>query len=145
MMSQEDRKALQELSVEQRLVASNIELIRQRMELTQAFIRDQRTGLETLEELEKRSEDEEILIHVGGGILVKVRIADSNVVIRDIGSGVRVESSVGKAKEKAKEIIERLEKQYESLSQDLQKLTIRAADIDTQLKETLARVQKEMK
>ena len=137
-MSAEQQRALQQLSAEQQIVSSNIELIKQRMELTQAYIRDQRTGLKTLEELESRAAGEEILLHVGGGLLIEAKITDPNKVIRDIGSGVRVESTLTEAKEKASEIIKRLEEQYNNLAKELEKLGSHAADVDARLRQLLA-------
>ncbi len=140
-MSHDEQRALQQLSLEQQVVSSKIELTQQRMELTQAFIRDQRTGLATLEELEKHKENEEILVHIGGGILLKARIVDPNTVIQEIGSGVRVELSVSDAKKKAEKIIERLQKQYDGLAEDLRKLSAKAADLDSQLREAVKKIQ----
>ncbi len=140
-MTQEQQRAFQQLSAEQQIVSSNIELIRQRLDLTQAFIRDQQMGLKTLEELKTRSADEEILLSIGGGLLVKAKLVEPGKVIRDAGSGVRIESTVDQAIEGTKELIGRLEKQYQKLTSDLEQLSTHAANLDNQLRDLLSQVQ----
>ncbi len=140
-MTEDQQRAFQQLSAEQELVSSNIELVRQRMDLTQAYIRDMQMGVKTLEELKTKQPDEEILMNIGGGMVVRAKIADSEKVIRDIGSGVRIETTIDQAIERAKELISRLEKQYTSLVGELEKLTSHATSLDGQLRSLLSKVQ----
>ncbi|MHA1771296.1 MAG: prefoldin subunit alpha [Candidatus Thorarchaeota archaeon] len=140
-MTEEQQRAFQKLSAEQQYVSSGIDLIRQQMEITRAYLSDMQMGLRTLEELKSHQADEEVLLSIGGGMLAKAKIVEPGKVIRDAGSGVKIEATIDQAIEKTKERITTLENQYQHLEGELEKLTAHATNLDTQLRALLDKVQ----
>ena len=140
-MSDEQQQLLQRLYQEQQLTESNITLLQQRLELIQAYLTNFKAGLMVLEEIEGRKEGEEMLMNVGGSIFVEAKLVNPSSVTRSIGSGVRIEQSVGDAKTAVQEQVSGLEKQYETIAEEYQKLIARAQVLNSQFQQLAAQVQ----
>jgi len=140
-MSEEQQQILQKIYAEQQLTDSNITLLQQRLELVQAYLTNFRAGLMVLEEIEGRNEGEEMLMNVGGSIFVQANLVDPSKVTRSIGSGIRIEQSVEAAKTAVQEQTTRLEKQYESMAEEYQKLVARSSLLNSQFQQLAAQVQ----
>jgi prefoldin alpha subunit len=140
-MTEDQRQVLQKIYVEQKLTESNVGLLQQRLELVQAYLSNYQTGLQVLQELENKKQDEEVLLNVGGSIFVKAKLSDVGIVTRGIGSGARIEQSVAEAKEGVKEAIASLEKQYENLSKEYEKVTAYLNSLNTQFQQLAAQIQ----
>ncbi|NWF96365.1 MAG: prefoldin subunit alpha [Candidatus Thorarchaeota archaeon] len=142
-MTEEQQEQFQKLYNEQQAVNANLEAVRERLEVLQLYLNNYRIGLMVLEELAKRAEGDEVLLAVGGGLFVQARLRSTAKVFRDIGSGVRIESTVEDAKKYAQESIASLEKQYESLSSENQKLSNYVTALNTQLQELVTKIQRQ--
>ena len=140
-MSDEQQQLLQRLYQEQQLTEQNVTLLQQRLELVQAYLTNFRAGLMVLQEIEGREEGEEMLMNVGGSIFVQAKLLNPSSVTRSIGSGVRIEQSVGDAKTAVQEQVTGLEKQYETLAEEYQKLIARAQVLNSQFQQLAAQVQ----
>ncbi len=140
-MSEEQQQILQKIYTEQQLTDSNITLLQQRLELVQAYLTNFRAGFMVLEEIEGRKEGEEMLMNVGGSIFVQANLVDPSKVTRSIGSGIRIEQSVEAAKTAVQEQTTRLEKQYESMAEEYQKLVARSSLLNSQFQQLAAQVQ----
>jgi prefoldin alpha subunit len=140
-MSDEQQQLLQRIYQEQQLTEQNVTLLQQRLELIQAYLTNFRAGLMVLEEIENREEGEEMLMNVGGSIFVQAKLVNPSSVTRSIGSGVRIEQSVGDAKTAVQEQVTGLEKQYETLAEEYQKLIARAQVLNSQFQQLAAQVQ----
>ena len=140
-MSENQQQLLQKLYTEQQLTDSNITLLQQRLELVQAYLTNFRAGFMVLEEIEGRKEGEEMLMNVGGSIFVQAKLVDPSKVTRSIGSGIRIEQSVEAAKTAVQEQTTRLEKQYESMAEEYQKLVTRSSALNSQFQQLAAQVQ----
>jgi prefoldin alpha subunit len=140
-MSEEQQQLLQRIYQEQQLTESNITLLQQRLELVQAYLTNFRAGLMVLEEIEGRKEGEEMLMNVGGSIFVQAKLVNPSSVTRSVGSGVRIEQTVGDAKIAVQEQISGLEKQYETLAEEYQKLIARVQVLNSQFQQLAAQVQ----
>jgi prefoldin alpha subunit len=133
-MTEEQQNLLQKLYVEQQLAESNLNTIRQQIELTQVLLNQYQNGFAVLKEVETRKEGEETLFNVGGGIFVQAKLVDTSKVTRALGSGVRIEQSLEHA-------IEGVEQEYESLISELGKLSNRAEAIDAQMRQLATQMQ----
>ena len=140
-MSEEQQQLLQKIYAEQQLTDSNITLLQQRLELVQAYLTNFKAGLMVLEEIEGRKEGEEMLMNVGGSIFVQAKLVDPSKVTRSIGSGIRIEQGVEAAKTAVQEQTTRLEKQYESMAEEYQKLVARSSLLNSQFQQLAAQVQ----
>ncbi len=140
-MTEEQQNLLQNLYMQQQLTESNLNTIRQQLELTQVLLNQYQNGLAVLKELETRKEGEDTLINVGGGIFIQAKLLDTSKVTRALGSGVRMEQSIEQAIEGVEQAIENLKKQYESLISELGKLANQSEAIDTQMRQLATQMQ----
>jgi prefoldin alpha subunit len=140
-MTEEQQNLLQKLYMEQQLAESNLNTLRQQIELTQVLLNQYQNGFAVLKELESRKEGEETLFNVGGGVFVQAKLLDTSRVTRALGSGVRIEQSLEQALEGVEKAIESLGKQYESLVSELGKLANRSEAIDAQMRQLASQMQ----
>ena len=140
-MTEDQQKLLQKLYLEQKMAESNITVLQQRMEMIQAYLTNYRAGALVLNELENRQEGEEMLMNVGGGIYVQSRLVNPEIVTRDIGSNVRIEQSVDAAKKQVEDAIASLEKQYETLANEYNRIVTLASTMSAQLQQLASQIQ----
>ena len=141
-MSEEQQQLLQRIYTEQQITESNISVLQQRIEIIQAYLTNYQSGLMVLNEIEKKNEGEEMLLNVGGNIFVEAKLVNPSKVTRGIGSGVRIEQSLEEAKKAVQSSIEGLEKQYQTMTEEYQKLIARASALNSQFQQLAAQVQK---
>jgi prefoldin alpha subunit len=140
-MSEEQQQLLQKIYTEQQITESNISLLQQRIEIIQAYLANYQSGLMVIQEIEKKKKGEAMLMNVGGNIYVEAKLVNPSKVTRGIGSGVRLEQSLEEAKKAVQISVEGLEKQYQSMSEDYQKLVSRASVLNSQFQQLAAKVQ----
>jgi len=140
-MTEEMKQRLQQIYTEQKMAESNVHLIQQRLDLVSVYLSNYRSGLEVLQELEGRKKGEEMLMNVGGSIFVRASLADPTIVTRGIGSGVRIEQNVNDAKKALDSSIENLEKQYQDLSAEYEKLLTYVSRLNAEFQDLAAKIQ----
>ncbi len=140
-MSEELQKKLQKIYAEQQMADTNISLLQQKLELIQAYLNNYRSGLLVLNEIEGKKEGEEMLINVGGSIFIQAKIQEPSTVTRGIGSGIRIEQSLQDAKAAVQEQLTSLEKQYEVVVDDYQKLLAHTQVLNAQFQQLAAQLQ----
>jgi prefoldin alpha subunit len=64
----------------------------------------------TLDGIEKEKENAELLVPIGGGAYVKVKLENTNKIIVGMGAGVSIEKTLPEAKTTLKERLDELEK-----------------------------------
>ncbi|MEM4735424.1 MAG: prefoldin subunit alpha [Candidatus Thorarchaeota archaeon] len=138
-MSEDLHKTLQRIRSEQRLVASNIEVLQQQIDMVRLNVMNYRTGLGVLQELRTAALDEDVLLNIGGSILVRCRLSSENRVARDIGSGVRIESTIEEAESDLRARVEALEKKLEELIGEYRRHTEYALTLSAMLQQASAR------
>ena len=79
----------------------------------------------TLEGIEKEKENAEMLVPIGGGSYINVKLANSEKVIVGMGAGVSIEKTLPEAKSIVKERIEELQKTQISAQQQLSQIAER--------------------
>jgi prefoldin alpha subunit len=112
-----DEEELRKLSVEMRFLEQTAETLQQRMQMLNAAITDLTYANMTLDGIEKEKENAELLVPIGGGSYIKVKLAESNKVIVGMGSGVSIEKTLPEAKDIVKERLGELEKTMVSAQQ----------------------------
>ena len=140
-MTEDKQQLLQKLYLEQKLAESNVTVLQQRLEMIQAYLTNYRAGLLVLSELENRSEGEEMLMNVGGGIFVQSSLVNPTKVTREIGSDIRIEQSVVEAKKQVEDAITTLEQQYEALATEYNKMLSHITTLKSQLQKLAAEMQ----
>jgi prefoldin alpha subunit len=101
---------LRKLSLEMRYLEQTAETLQQRISMVNAAISDLTYANLTLDGIEKEKENAELLVPIGGGAYVKVKLEDTNKVIVGMGAGVSIEKTLPEAKITLKERLDELEK-----------------------------------
>ena len=140
-MTEDPQIMLERMYSEQQMTESSLNMLQQRIEMVQVYMTNYRAGLAVLEEIENREDGEEMLMNVGGSIFVQAKIVNPEKVIRGIGNGIRIEQSVADAKVAITEAVTNLEKQYESLTQEYQRLLAYASQLNVQFQQLAAQIQ----
>ena len=137
-----EEEELRKLSVEMRFLEQTAETLQQRMSMLNAAITDLSYANMTLDGVEKEKENAEILVPIGGGSYVKMKLASSDKVVVGIGAGVSVEKQVPEAKAMLKERLDELEKSMVAAQQQFAQIADRINSGRSRL-ETLLSVREE--
>ena len=108
---------LRRLSMEMRYLEQTADALQQRISMVNAALSDLNFANMTLDGIEMEKENAELLVPIGGGSYVKVKLADPNKVIVGMGAGVSVEKTLQEAKTALKERLDELEKTMNSAQQ----------------------------
>ena len=112
-----EEEELRKLSVEMRFLEQTAESLQQRISMVNAAITDLAYANMTLDGIEKEKADAELLVPIGGGSYIKVKLAETDKVVVGMGAGVSVEKTLPEAKEIVKERLGELEKTMMSAQQ----------------------------
>ena len=112
-----DEEELRKLSVEMRFLEQTAETLQQRINMMNAAMTDLTYAKMSLEGIEKEKENAELLVPIGGGGYVKVRLANPDKVVVGMGAGVSIEKTLAEAKTIVKERLGELEKTMRSAQQ----------------------------
>ena len=111
-MAKKDKaeEELRKLSMDMRYLEQTAETLQQRISMVNAAMTDLTYANMTLDGIEKEKENAELLVPIGGGAYVKVKLEDTNKIIVGMGAGVSVEKTLLEAKATLKERLGELEK-----------------------------------
>jgi prefoldin alpha subunit len=135
-----DEEDLRKLSIEMRYLEQTAETLQQRISIMNAAMTDLTYANMSLDELEKEKENAELLVPIGGGSYVKVKLANADTVVVGIGSGVSIEKTLPEAKAIVKERLSELEKTLTSAQQQLAQVAQRINASRKRLESLLATV-----
>jgi prefoldin alpha subunit len=113
------------LSMQLRYFEQTAETLQQRLSMLNAALSDLTYANMTLEGIEKEKENAEMLVPIGGGSYINVKLANSEKVIVGMGAGVSIEKTLPEAKSIVKERIEELQKTQVSAQQQLSQIAER--------------------
>ena len=134
-----EEEELSRLSVEMRYLEQTAEALQQRMSMINAAISDLAYANMTLESMEKEKDDAELLVPIGGGSYIKVKLACTDKVVVGMGAGVSIEKTVPEAKEIVKERLDGLEKTMKSGQQQFAQVAQRINAGRSQIQSLLAK------
>jgi prefoldin alpha subunit len=135
-----DEEDLRKLSIEMRYLEQTAETLQQRISIMNAAMTDLTYANMSLDELEKEKENAELLVPIGGGSYVKVKLANADTVVVGIGSGVSIEKTLPEAKAIVKERLSELEKTLTSAQQQFAQVAQRINASRKRLESLLATV-----
>jgi len=141
--SGKEEEELRKLSVEMRFLEQTAETLQQRLSMLNAAITDLSYANMTLDGVEKERENSELLVPIGGGSYVKMKLANSDKVVVGIGAGVSVEKQLPEAKAVLKERLEELEKAAVAAQQQFAQIADRINSGRTRLETLLSSVREE--
>ena len=113
------------LSIQLRYFEQTAETLQQRLSMVNAALSDLSYANITLEGIEKEKENAEMLVPIGGGSYINVKLANSEKIIVGMGAGVSIEKTLPEAKSIVKERIEELQKTQVSAQQQLSQIAER--------------------
>jgi prefoldin alpha subunit len=120
-----EEQELRQLSVEMRLLEQAAETMQQRLSMLNAAITDLSYASITLEGVEKEKENSDLLVPIGGGSYVKMKLANPDKVVVGLGSGVSVEKPLAEAKTMLKERLDELQKSAVAAQQQFSQIADR--------------------
>ena len=121
------------LSLEIKLLENTAQVLQSRINFVNAALADLRMARMSLEGLSKEKKGAELMVPIGGGSFIKVKLEDPNTVIAGVGAGVSVEKTLPEALNSIKTRIEELEKMNETLNQRLSQVIQRVNEGRTKL------------
>jgi len=124
--------------MEMRYLEQTAEALQQRISMVNAALTDLSYANATLDGIEKEKENTEMLVPIGGSSYVKVKLADSDKILINMGSGVSVEKNLTDAKVTLKERLDELEKTMTSAQQQFSQIAERIASGRNRLESMLA-------
>jgi prefoldin alpha subunit len=138
-----EEEELRKLSVEMRFLEQTAETLQQRLSMLNAAITDLSYANMTLEGVEKEKENSDLLVPIGGGSYVKMKLANSDKVVVGIGAGVSVEKQLPEAKAMLKERLDELEKSMVAAQQQFAQIAERINSGRSRLETLLSSVRGE--
>jgi len=118
-LASSDQEAFRGLAVELRILEGTAEELQGRLGLVTATLRDLNISRMTVEGVETENPDASLYVPVGGGSFIKARLESNDKVIIGIGAGVSIERSLTEAKQIIQNRISEIEKNRESIQQQL--------------------------
>ena len=138
-----EEEELRKLSVEMRFLEQTAETLQQRLSMLNAAITDLSYAKMTLDGVEKEKENSDLLVPIGGGSYVKMKLASSDTVVVGIGAGVSVEKPLSEGKAMLKERLEELEKSMVAAQQQFAQIADRINSDRSRLETLLSSVREE--
>ncbi len=139
-MASSDQETFRGLAVELRILEGTAEELQARLSLVTATLRDLNLSRMTVEGVEKETPDASLYVPVGGGSFIKAKLESNDKVIIGIGAGVSIERSLMEAKEIIQNRIDEIEKNRESISQQLTQIAKRIQEDRDRLQELSAKL-----
>jgi len=116
---------VRKLSMEVRYFEQTADVLQQRVGMLNAAITDLSYASATLENIEKEKENADMLVPIGGGNFISVKLATTDKVVVGMGSGVSIEKNLTEAKAVVKARMEDLQKTQASAEQQLVQISER--------------------
>lgn len=120
-----EEEELRKLSMEIRYFEQTAEGLQQRLSMMNAAVTDLSYANMTLESIETEKENADMLVPIGGGNYISVKLAHSDKVVVGLGAGVSVEKTLPEAKAIVKERMDELERSRVSAQQQFDQIAER--------------------
>lgn len=133
-----DEQAIRKLSMELRYYEQTAEALQQRLTMMNAALTDLTYANFTLVSLEKEKENAEMMVPIGGSSYINVKLANPDIVLVGMGSGVSVEKTLPEAKDIIKQRLDELEKTRVQAQQQLSQIVERINQGRAQMENLLA-------
>jgi prefoldin alpha subunit len=136
-LASKNEEEIRKLSVELRYLEQTAETLQSRLNMLNAVMTDLTYASIALESLEKKEENSELLVPIGGSSYIGARLDKPDKIIVGIGAGVSVEKTRQEAKDIIKKRLEDLEKARTATQQQFVQIADRI-NIDRERFEALA-------
>ncbi len=130
----ERRPERERLAAEYTLLSQLLEDVRRRIDLLNAGLNEVALAKRALEELQKLSEGEEMLVPVGAGIYVRARLASKSSVLMTIGASIMVERTLEEAQKAVEAREQEIRDALQKSASDYQALLNRLRELEQQIR-----------
>jgi prefoldin alpha subunit len=139
-LASSDQETFRGLAVELRILEGTAEELQARLSLVTATLRDLNMSRMSIEGVEKENPDASLYVPVGGGSFIKAKLESNDKIIIGIGAGVSIERSLAEAKQIIQNRISEIEKNRESIQQQLIQIANRIQEDRDRLQELSAKL-----
>lgn len=126
---------LRELAIRGESIRNQLSAMEAQREYVLELSGEAKRSLSALEHLVGAGEGDDVLIPLGGGAFVHGRLANANVALSSLGSGVHAEVPMADARDRMKARAESLESAAQSLTRDVSRLADEMARINAVLEQ----------
>ncbi len=140
---EEKHEELREKYVELQLIAEQIKQLKQQAQMLEEQSIELTMTMQGLEDLEKTTQDKEILVPISTGIFTKAQLKAGQDLIVNVGGNILVKKDVKTTIEMTKDRIKTVEQYQQDTLQNLQILTTRANELDEELTKLTQELKKE--
>jgi len=119
------------------------QVLEERMMLLNQMLEEMRRAVVALDEVKKMELGHEVLVSLGAGAFLKVKVAEKEKVIFQIGAGVVAEKNIDDVKAKLDERREEIQREMQATAQQLDATVRRARELNRQLQELAAKISEE--
>jgi prefoldin alpha subunit len=120
-----DEEEARKLSMQLRYFEQTAETLQQRLSMLNAALSDLTYASMTLESVQNEKENVEMLVPIGGGSYIRVKLSNPDKVVVGMGAGVSIEKPLPEAKIVIKERLNELEKTRTQAQQQLTQIADR--------------------
>lgn len=139
----EDEQKFREILSQLNLYEQQAQILEDRLMLLNQMLEEARRTTTALDEVKNMSPDHEVLVSLGAGTFLKVKVAEREKVIFQIGAGIVVEKNIDDVKARLSERQGELERELQNTAQQLDATVRRARELNRQLQELAAKISKE--
>ena len=129
-----EKPSREQLAAEYTAISQLIDEVKQRIDLLNASLNDIASAKGALEELEAVKEGEELLVPIGAGVYVRVRVVDKSSVLVTVGASILVEKGLEEARKYLDEREQRVRDLLRRHVSDYQALASRLSEIERELR-----------
>lgn len=110
---------VRQLAAEIRILEGSVAALQSRLDIVRAATSEVTLAHATLEGLTKMGDGDDVLVPVGAGSYIRMKIADSKRLVMGVGAGTAIEKEVTGSISELKTRIEELDKARNSIQQQL--------------------------
>ena len=122
-MKQEE--LVSQLATEIRILEGSVATLQSRLDIVRSAISEVTMAHATLEGLTKLQEGDDVLVPVGAGSYVRMKLSDSKKLVMGIGAGTAMEKDIAGSVDELKSRILELDKAGSSIQQQLDQILAR--------------------
>jgi len=131
----EEKKQLQEKYMQMQLIEQQMQQIQKQLKLIEQQVQELNLTEQALDDLKDTKAGTEILVPIASGIFVKAELKDNKDLAVNVGADTVVKKDVGEAKKLITNQLEEITKIQQDLTENLEKLSISAQNIQKELQE----------
>ncbi len=128
-------KKIQEKYVLYQLLAQNLEALKQQLQIIEQQFVETRTTMESVENIEKTNEKNDIFLSIGSGCYGKGKITDRKDILVNVGAGILINKKIADAKSFLRERISTLERMAREIQGEMELVAKQMNELGIEIQE----------